>query len=236
MRETDLYEPIKAYLEGQGYEVKGEVGETDLLACRGDEDPVVVELKTKFSLSLFHQGIERQRLTDAVYIAVPLGKGVRWRRSLKDNRALCRRLGLGLVTVRLDDGFVKVHVDPAPYKPRKDTRSKARLLREFARRVGDPNRGGSTRVGLVTAYRQDALRCAAWLRQHGPSKGAVVARGTGVTKATRMMADDHYGWFERVEVGVYALTPKGVGDLVAFEKNGWAADVTGDAGASEGSG
>ena len=23
------------------------------------------------------------------------------------------------------------------------------------------------------------------------------------------MADDHYGWFERVRTGIYALTPKG---------------------------
>ncbi len=50
-----------------------------------------------------------------------------------------------------------------------------------------------------------------------------MARATGVATATRMMADDHYGWFERVERGVYALTPKGAeergqfdaGDLIA---------------------
>jgi hypothetical protein len=28
-----------------------------------------------------------------------------------------------------------------------------------------------------------------------------------------MMADDHYGWFERVERGIYALTPKGLASL-----------------------
>jgi hypothetical protein len=40
-----------------------------------------------------------------------------------------------------------------------------------------------------------------------------VARATGVATATRMMADDHYGWFERVERGIYALTPKGLASL-----------------------
>ena len=38
-KETDLYPPVKALLEGQGYEVKGEVGAADIVACRGDEDP-----------------------------------------------------------------------------------------------------------------------------------------------------------------------------------------------------
>ena len=60
IRETELYAPIKRLLEGQGYEVKGEVGAADIVAVRGDEDPVIVELKTAFSLSLFHQAIERQ--------------------------------------------------------------------------------------------------------------------------------------------------------------------------------
>ncbi|WP_417685139.1 DUF2161 domain-containing phosphodiesterase [Roseibium sp.] len=207
--ETDLYPPIKAYLCAQGYEVKAEVGSADVVACKGTEDPVIVELKTGFSLGLFHQAIARQSITDAVYVAVPRNKGKRFQAALKNNLKLARRLGLGLITVRLEDGLVEVHQDPATFKPRKMKPRKIRLLREFARRVGDPNTGGSTRVTLVTAYRQDALRCAAHLDANGPSKGAEVARSTGVSTATRLMADDHYGWFERVERGVYALTPKG---------------------------
>ena len=210
-REIDLYPPVKVYLEAQGYEVKGEVGAVDVMAVRGDEDPVLVELKLGFSLVLLHQGIARQAITDAVYLAVPQGvKGI------KENLSLCRRLGLGLMTVRLRDGFVEVLSDPAPYRPRKMAARKGRLLREFARRVGDPNAGGATRVGIVTSYRQDALRCATFLEDAGASKGAVVAKGAGVPKATRIMADDHYGWFERVATGVYMLTPKGVEALGAY--------------------
>ena len=210
MAETDLYPPIKQFLQAQGYEVKGEIGAVDVMACRGDEEPVIVELKTGFSLALFHQAIARQSVTDAVYVAVPRGQGRRFLAALKSNLSLARRLGLGVLTVRLSDGFVEAHLDPAPFQPRKSTPRKARLLREFARRVGDPNAGGSTRVPMMTAYRQDALRCAAHLRACGPSRGADVAKATGVEKATQMMAADHYGWFERVDRGVYALTPKGV--------------------------
>ncbi len=206
MRETELYAPIKTYLEAQGYQVKSEIGAADIVAQREDEPPVIVELKTGFSLSLFHQAVARQSLTDAVYVAVPKPKGPR---ALRDNLSLARRLGLGVICIRPRDGFVEVLADPGPYRPRKSPRRTARLLREFARRVGDPNTGGATRKGLVTSYRQDALRCLAYLAEIDAARGADVARATGVPTATRLMADDHYGWFERVTRGVYQLTPKG---------------------------
>ena len=120
------------------------------------------------------------------------------------------------MTVRLRDGFVEVLCDPAPYRPRKSAQRKGRLLREFARRVGDPARGGATRSGQVTAYRQDALRIAAHLACAGPCKGSEVAAATVVATATRIMAADHYGWFERVSVGIYRLTPGGEQGLADY--------------------
>ncbi|WP_299871466.1 DUF2161 domain-containing phosphodiesterase [uncultured Sulfitobacter sp.] len=208
-RETDLYLPVKGFLEDQGYVVKAEIGAADVVAVRGAEPPVVVELKLGFSLALFHQCIARLKVVDEVYMAVARQPGKRFHKALKDNTALARRLGLGLITVRLKDGLVEVHCDPGPYNPRKSRKRETALLREFARRQGDPNDGGQTRAGLVTAYRQDALKIAVYLFEVGASKGADVARETGVPAATRMMRDDHYGWFEKVEKGVYGLTPVG---------------------------
>jgi hypothetical protein len=215
-READLYLPVKAHLERQGYTVKGEVGAADVVARRGDEPPVIVELKLGFSLALFHQAIARLAISDLVYIAVPRSTGKAGLRAIRDNTALARRLGLGLITVRLSDNLVEVHTDPGPYAPRKSKVKTARLLREFDRRAGDPNAGGATRHGIVTAYRQDAIRCARFLAVHGPSRGAKVAAWSEVKTATRVMADDHYGWFERVGRGVYALTPKGHKGLADF--------------------
>jgi len=214
--ETELYPPIKGFLEGQGYDVKAEVGAADIVAMRPGEDPLIVEMKTRFSLVLFHQAVERQALADLVYVAVPRGTGRGFGKALKANTALCRRLGLGLLTVRLRDGFVEAHCDPGPFAPRISKPKRQRLLREFSRRVGDPNTGGATRVALVTAYRQDALRCAAHLAAQGPSRGRDVKAATGVERATEIMRADHYGWFERVETGVYALTPKGEKGLETF--------------------
>ncbi|WP_299043379.1 DUF2161 family putative PD-(D/E)XK-type phosphodiesterase [uncultured Tateyamaria sp.] len=208
-RETDLYPAVKTFLEGQGYVVKSEVGAADVVAVRGGEPPVIVELKTGFSLALVHQCVARLAVSDDVYMAVERGKGKRFQKAARDMTRLCRRLGLGLMTVRLSDDLVQVHCDPGPYAPRKNTRRQGQLLREFAARQGDPNDGGQTRVGLVTAYRQDAVKLAMYLFEVGASKGADVARETGVARATTMMRDDHYGWFEKVEKGVYGLTPKG---------------------------
>lgn len=208
-KETDLYAPVKKLLEDQGYEVKSEIGAADVVALRGEEPPVIVELKTGFSLSLFHQAIDRLALADTVYVAVPRGKGRAFLSSLKSNLKLCRRLGLGLITVRLEDGFTEIHLDPGPYAPRKNKAKSARLLREFARRVGDPNLGGTNRTTIVTAYRQDAMRVAAHLCRSGPCKASDIAKATGVARARAIMADDHYGWFERVERGIYRLSPKG---------------------------
>ncbi len=207
--ETELYPPIKAFLEGQGYEVKAEVGPADVVACRDGDPPLIVELKTGFSLTLVHQAVARQAITDTVYIAAPRKTGRASWTALKNMRTLCRRLGLGLITVRLKDAHVEVHCDPAPYRPRQSKVRTGRLLREFAKRDGDPNVGGSMRRGLVTAYRQDAIRCATYLGAQGAAKGAAVAKATGVETATRLMADNHYGWFIRVERGIYDLTETG---------------------------
>ena len=218
MHEHDLYPPIKAFLEAQGYEVKAEVDRCDVVAMRRQERPVIVELKTAFFLALVFQGIARQGLSDNVYLAVPpfSSRGAR----LRDALALCRRLGLGLLTVRLEPApFVEALLDPAPYQPRQRKQAIGRLLREFQQRVGDPNQGGVNRRKIVTVYRQDALRCAMHLNRHGPSKAATVAQSTGVERARAIMYADHYGWFERAAHtprGIYTLTPKGRQALEAY--------------------
>jgi len=166
--ESDLYAPVKALLEGQGYVVKGEVRGCDVVAVRGAEPPVIVELKRAFGLGLVLQGIDRLAVSDRVYLAVG-----QWPKRMKNVRKLCRRLGLGLMVVA--GARADIVLDPVPYRPRLDTRKAGRLLGEHQRRVGDPNRGGSTtKVPMMTAYRQEALRCAELLASNGPMKLAAL--------------------------------------------------------------
>lgn len=207
--ETLLYPPVKTWLEALGYVVKSEVGPADVVGLRAGAEPVVVELKTGFSLTLLQQAVARQAVSEQVYVAVPRWKGKAGWRAFKGNIGLCKRLGLGVLSVKLEDGAVQVHCDPAPFKPRKSKVKRARLLREFAARRGDPNTGG-TRGQVETSYKQDARACVDFLSANGPSSGAVIARATGVARATRIMADNHSGWFFRVARGVYALSETGM--------------------------
>src|SRR6266851_8298886 len=92
--ESDLYAPVKALLEGQGYSVKGEVRGCDVVAVRGKEPPVIVELKRAFGLGLVLQGVDRLALSDAVYLAVGA-----WPKNMRNVKKLCRRLGLGFIVV-----------------------------------------------------------------------------------------------------------------------------------------
>jgi hypothetical protein len=211
MAESDLYLPVKRFLEVQGYTVKGEIKECDIVAVRGAEPPVIVELKVAFSLQLLLQGIDRQAITDAVYLAIAPPK----RRQYHDMLKLCRRLGLGVLIVTGD--HVEALADPAPYQPRKAAKRKTQLLKEFAHRTGDTTLGGSsTRAARMTAYRQDTLRCAAYLGQRGASKVAVISAETGVAKAAAILQRDVYGWFVKPERGIYALSAKGTVALVTF--------------------
>ena len=217
--ESDLYAPVKALLEGQGYLVKGEVRGCDVVGVRAGEPPVIVELKRVFGLGLVLQGVDRLAISDRVYLAVG-----QWPKRMRNVKKLCRRLGLGLMVVvaaRAD-----IVLDPVPYRPRLNKRKAGRLLGEHARRVGDPNRGGSTtRVPMMTAYRQEALRCAELLASHGPMKLAALRAAADVPRAATILQQDVYGWFERVERGVYTVSPAGRRGLEMFARLGAALTV-----------
>ncbi|MEI7025948.1 DUF2161 family putative PD-(D/E)XK-type phosphodiesterase [Paenibacillus sp. y28] len=264
-KETDLYAPVKGFWEARGYEVRGEVGHCDLVALRGEEEPVIVELKKTLNLPLLVQGLDRRRQSSQVYLAVETGKNGRAPHGLKwsELTRLCRMLGLGLLTVRFysrKKPFVELLCEPegacrqgerspaanaaaasanpeavesaspdadstgqepvvptafsASLKPMKHRT--ARLVSEFRERSGDYNVGGSTKTKLVTAYRERALECAEWLHRKGPLSPKQLRELTGSSKVSLMLRRNVYRWFERVERGVYRLTPHGEDALQQF--------------------
>ncbi len=210
-KESDLYPPLKTYLSAQGYEVKGEVQGCDVVAIRGKEPPVVIELKLVFNLNVILQAVERIAVSDHIYIGVPR-ECKSLKRDFKRIVKLLRLLGLGLICIDIHPSPVPVEVvlDPSPYRPRISKRRRQRLLGEFQRRIGDPNLGGTaTRKGIMTAYRQRAMAIARYLHESGPCKAAEVAKALHEPKARNIMYRNVYDWFERVRPGVYALTEKG---------------------------
>lgn len=219
MKESDLYLPLKRLLESQHYEVKGEVGDCDVLAVRGQEAPVVVELKVSLNLDVILQAVERLSLTPRVYIGIPRECGV-FKRRRKHTIKLLRMLGLGLVVIHSTrEGGAKVLLDPGEYSPRKSKHRQERLLGEFSTRVGDPNLGGTDkRAGIMTAYRQRALEIARFLQKSGPTKASHIAKALCEPKARDFVYRDVYGWFDRASLGVYDLSPRGRREILLWER------------------
>ncbi|MBB3383605.1 MULTISPECIES: DUF2161 family putative PD-(D/E)XK-type phosphodiesterase [unclassified Rhizobium] len=205
--ETALYLPIKSFLEAAGYAVKGEIGGCDLVGLTDGEPPVVVicELKMTFNLELVLQAVDRAAASDEVWIAARVsvkGKGREGDRRFRD---LCRRLGFGMLTVS-DSDLVDIVVSPVAPMPRKNARRRSRLVDEHRRRKGDPALGGSTRKPIMTAYRQQALACAAAI-ENGVQRPKDMREAA--PKAPQILRDNVYGWFERIDRGIYALTELG---------------------------
>jgi hypothetical protein len=212
--ETALYLPVKAFLESLGYCVKGEIGGCDIVALKGEEPPVVViaELKLSFSLELLLQGIDRSACCDEVWLAAKLSPTGRGRERDSRFRALCRRVGFGLLGVG-PDGSVAILAQPTGASPRADRKRRSRLVEEHRRRQGDPAVGGGSRVPVMTAYRQRALRCAAQL---GGAPAPPRALKASAPDAAAILRRNVYGWFERLRPGLYGLTEAGRAALVRW--------------------
>ncbi|MDM7982563.1 MAG: DUF2161 family putative PD-(D/E)XK-type phosphodiesterase [Rhizobium sp.] len=214
--ETSLYLPVKSFLEQAGYTVKGEIGGCDLVGLSDEDPPVVVvcELKLSFNLELILQAVDRASVADEVWIAGRVSAKGKGRESDKRYRDLCRRLGIGMLGVG-DNGTVNVIVASVSPMPRTNPKRRSRLMREHQKRKGDPVIGGSTRTPQMTAYRQQALGCAAALAA-GPLKVRDIR--ASVPEAGKILQANVYGWFERVERGVYGLTPAGQEALERWQK------------------
>jgi len=212
MKESDLYLPLKLFLEKQGYEVKAEIVQCDVTAIRDDEEPVIVEFKLSINLSVVLQAVDRLSLTSKVYIGLPKQYKIVKHRKRKIIKLL-KMLGLGLIIIdpTIKTGSVDILLDPNDYKPRKSKPRLERLLGEFMRREGDPNLGGSsTKHGRMTAYRQRALAIAAYLHENGATKASLVSEQIQEPKARDILYKNYYGWFEKKSRGIYQLTEAGI--------------------------
>ena len=200
LRESDLYGPVRDYLQSLGYEVKGEVKDCDVTATR-DGELIVVELKRGFTLELIYQAMDRQKVADGVYVAVPLPRRGYLSPRMREMQSLCRRLELGLIFVGFTSkgtGQVDVAVHPREASvPRRDKKRRLAVIREHESRTGSANTGGVTRKKILTAYKEQALLVARLLRDHGPLRAEDIKKRGGPANAGVILGRNVLGWFER---------------------------------------
>ncbi len=210
IKETDLYEPIRIFLENQGFQVQAEVKHCDIAAVK-EGKTVIIELKKSFNLKLVYQALERQSLTDEVFVAIPRPQKGQRERAWKDMLRLLKRLELGLITVALDSPMqtVDVILEPADSMIRKNRKKQERLKAELENRHVAANVGGMTRKKIMTAYRERAIELCCMIEAFGQISIKALRELGKDDKYDSNLRSNAYQWFERVDKGVYGLTKAG---------------------------
>lgn len=217
-----MFEPLRCWLEGQGYQVSSEVKHCDLVARSAGEpeELIVVEMKTRLCLDLLLQAARRKALTDAVYIAVPLRGS---KSSLRKGRALqdlLRRLEVGLLIVRFLQKTTRIEVilHPRPFQPRTARQRRIQIIREIDGRYAEFDQaglpGGAPRL---TAWRQRSLRVAHLLQSRSGAAPAELRRLGAPAQTQQILSKNSYGWFERVQRGRYRLSRAGTLALTSYQ-------------------
>ena len=216
MKESDLFAPLKNYLEAAGYKVRAEVRNCDITATKGDE-LIIIELKLSANLQLFIQATDRQYITDSVYVAIPK-PAQRSKKHWKGIHHLLRRLELGLIFVDVDNPIdpVEIVFHPIEFQRRKFKHRKKAIIKEVENRSQNLNIGGSNKRKIITAYKENAIQIAVYLNEIGATSAKILREFDSGKKTLSILYSNFYGWFQRVDRGVYDITAKGKKELTKF--------------------
>jgi hypothetical protein len=206
--EKAMFPILKQALEDQGYEVKAEVLNADIVGKK-DDDLIVVEMKTSLTTKLIYQGLKRSHICDYIYLAIPKpSQQVLKSSNFKEKKTIVRRLELGLILVDLNNQTIDVLLDPTTYHFKKNKKKRQKLLKDLSQRQTSLNVGGVTKTKIITAYRELALLVLDALKDE-PKTTQYLRTYTRRKKVTSILQKNYYGWFERVSRGVYQLTESG---------------------------
>lgn len=205
MKETELYNPVKEFLEKLGFSVKGEIGEVDVFAMNG-EISIAVELKLNISLKLIYQAIQRQKIADYVYIAVPKRAIKSHKNNYKSLKLLLKRLSIGLIIV--EQSLIKVVIEARDYDlaiSKNKSKKKTKILKEFTNRKKTLNIGGSNGK-KITAYREKVIKIALIMQDNEIYSPLFLRKKTEIVETAAILQKNYYKWFIRVKRGQYVLS------------------------------
>lgn len=218
MKETDLFVPVKKLFLSQGFDVKGEVKDIDIIAYK-KEIMVGIELKTKIALKLIYQAIDRQKVLDQVYIAIPKDALYQSKSLYRNFTHLLKRLEVGLIVVEGENAEVIIEATPfdrnlsrSRYKKRKSQIDKEARLRKNHKNIG------GTRGKKITRYKELVIDIGSYLLNHEKASPQAIKKDLSIEKTASILQKNYDGYFERVERGIYQLTEKGKRDIIKLKE------------------
>ncbi|MDF2879810.1 MAG: hypothetical protein K0R54_367 [Clostridiaceae bacterium] len=223
MLEECLSKPVSSYFVSLGYTVRSEVNYCDICALK-DDNLIIIELKRNLSVDLLVQAVDRQKITDLVYIAIPKPKKLTGNAKWKSLCHLIKRLELGLILVSFvnNESYIEIPIDPLSCDRQKFMKSNRKrrdsIINEIHGRNLDLNTGGSKGKKLVTAYREESLYIGCCLKMNGAlSPKKLKELGSDSKKTQSILSKNYYGWFLRVAKGKYCLTHEGEQALITYK-------------------
>ena len=217
MKEPELYNPIKKLFEDLGYRVNAEVKGCDVTATK-DEELIIIEMKKNLSVALLSQALNRQKSGAKVYVAVPTPKNYS-PKTYGDTMFVLRKLELGLIFVYLRGNlsYAQIICEPQEFfKPQKNYSKLKKIKKEIEERTIDMNTGGVNGKKIATAYTEKCIHIACILDKMGPLNAPRLKFFGANEKCANILKMNVYGWFEKVDRGVYAITEKGRREIMEY--------------------
>lgn len=217
MTEKELYPPVRDLFANRGYRVNAEVRDCDMTAVK-DGELVIVELKKNMTVTLLAQGLRRQRTGADVFVAVPKPKNYSFNK-FRQVFSVLKKLELGLIFVSLrgEHSFAEIVFEPKPYTSQyKNNKKRKEILTEIEGRTIDTNTGGVHGTKIITAYTEKCIHIACILDMYGELSPKEVREKGGADNAQLILSRNVYGWFEKVDKGVYRITNDGRRGLLEY--------------------
>ena len=217
MNESDLFPYLKDYLLSSGYKIRAEVNDCDIVAVLDDE-LIIIEMKMRLNLELIMQAVDRQNITDSVYVAIPTPGKKTQKSRLRGIIRILKRLEIGLIFVDEKSSMpIKIIFHPKKWQRRKQLKRKRAVLKEISLRRKNLNIGGTNRKKIVTAYREQAIQIAVYLQILGECSAATLQK-YGTSKNTHsILYKNFYKWFTRTGRGKYVLNELGSAEIKQWE-------------------
>ena len=207
MKESDLFKPVASLLKSQGFIVQGEIKNLDVFGVK-DNTTIAVEMKLAINLKLIYQVVDRLRLVDLVYLAVPQKALKALKRQQKLLLALLRKLEVGLITVQDDRAVVVLEAKPfdAVKVHQRNKRKQQGLMKEFLQRLDHPQIGG-VKGPRLTAYRLRAMKIKDAMMIGKTYTIKQLKTLTNVADVASILRHNYYGWFTHPSRGLYSRAP-----------------------------